>query len=191
MKPQIVFLRIKILPYSDQHFVSDAAGFLTEDVFLSGWQMDGETIIALTAQTPVACLSFCQQYPACAYAVLERRKQLCHLKKTSTATYRTIDSILVASSIKMFTRQAGVYVHGDTSDTGLIEGHLDGTFHPVGSEEVCRKLCAIHPKCNVANFWDAGHPEGRNRNRCTLRQVYKVSHVNSENQAHTVTFVAD
>lgn len=157
-------------------------------MYVSGWYMEGSNITTLHSGTPEKCLDICKEYPSCDYGVYNLEERKCTLKKGTTSLLRKLGSILVASSYKQFTRLPGVEIWGDVDSNGHVYGYIDDIQHPTGVEEVCRKLCAVHPQCNTAGFWGSGHSNERLRNICILKRIFKKSHTTGAIDANVVTF---
>lgn len=142
-----------------------------EDVFLSGWQMDGPIITTSPSSNPQQCLQSCKENSLCQFAEFHIDSRTCDLKQESTSTRRNIKSVLVASSYKELARLPGIDTYG-SENYGNGNGDVDNVYHPTGTEEACRKLCSIHPRCNAATFSGMKYAPNSKRS-CWMRQVTK------------------
>lgn len=145
-------------------------GLEPEDIYLSGWYMDGENIAQLPAPKPKDCLKSCQNRPDCTFGIFHPTNRTCELKRNSSFISRAVGPILVTTSFKSFSRVPSIEVR---SSVASDFGNLDGVAHFVGDEDICRKLCSLQAQCNAAMFYDgrvkAVHD--LDRNRCVLRQI--------------------
>lgn len=169
----IQVLRYALLSDFSFTFAAVLAGFNdlgeAENIFLSGWYMDGEKVTQLSANNPMVCLESCEVNPLCEFGLFYPQNRTCDLKRNAASIVRSMGSILVASTYKTFSRVQGASV----LDASLPSwGNLLNEEIFVGNEEICRKLCAVFPQCNTAVF---RHPvqdvESTDSNKCILRKV--------------------
>lgn len=145
-----------------------------EDVLLSGWHIDGQVVSSVSSNGPKECLQRCNENPHCVFGEFHVGNSSCQLKQNGTNVSRNVQSMLVASSYKEFTRIPKYNLRKRNKTDSKDDGDIaNGIYHHVGNEEVCRKLCAIHPLCNIALFlndqFDVDY-----KNTCLLRQATAI-----------------
>lgn len=160
----------------------------SEDVYLSGFRMEGENLATLIVGKPSTCLRNCQEFPRCRFGVFNLHNKTCHLKSNSSSTVKSIDWMLVATSFKVFDRIPGTFVSDpQAADQGYIDNNA---YHTTGTEERCRQLCAVHPRCNAALFYNELDSRPTVRATCYMRQIVKSHFDPTVPQKELVLFLA-